>query len=359
MDIDYILKRQEYYKDLSEKTENEVDKTNYTELYDMYSLLVLERIFSDGEVISSGVSAKEKLTTLQEEGCVDDYSSELKEGIISKFKDIDIELPYVQFSKFMKGDKLIHLIGEAIHDIFGDEAYKDYKSIALDTNNKIQIGNRETRACMHHITDNGKEDYYILLPQKSNISIVNTLAHESGHHHRFMINPSDIKESHLLREYESFSYELRVLDYFIKNGIYKKEAIKAMIRIINLIDSMSGMINNLDLIDSTTVRKLTESAHKRNLYQKYHIPNNEVLLDYLYTIKTDYVFPYIFSALCVFEDMSKPNGIDKYETVIQEIGKTEEMDLVKRIVENEEDINNLKGYKKYKKEIKEMYGGKK
>lgn len=355
-DIDHILKRQEYYKNLSEKEEND----NYNDLYDMYSLLIMERLFSEGTVVSSGMNANEKLREARSEiGIVgyEDERSSLQERILFKLSEIDDLFPYVHFNKSMNEKNLVHLIGEAIHDIFGDKAYRDYRNLAIDNTSRIQIGNQETRACLHLVKDNEKNDVYILLPKQSNIMAVNSLSHEAGHHHRIVENDAEILEDNLLREYESFSYELRVLDFFIKNGIYKKEAIKAMVRVINLIDTFAGIFNEQDLLDALTVKDLTRKAHDRELYKKLHIPNNEFLLDYLYTVKTEYMFPYIYSALCVFEDMDREDGIDHYERVIHNIGRQSEMELIENIVDNPEDINNLNGYKKYRKEIKSIMMG--
>lgn len=355
-DIDHILKRQEYYGKLCEIEENE----EYNFLYDMYSLLIIERLFSEGEVISSRMPANERLREAKSEVGISDYDAKrasIKENVLLRLREIDDSFPYVHFNKSMSGKNLVNLIGEAIHDIFGDKAYRDYRDLAVDSTTKIQIGNSETRACLHSIKDNDKNDVYVLLPKQSNIMVVNSLSHEAGHHHRFVENDSDVLADHLLREYESFSYEIRVLDFFIKNGIYKKEAIKAMIRLINLIDTFAGLFNELHLLEAFTVKDLTRMAHDRKLYDKLHIPNNELLIEYLYTIKTEYMFPYIYSALCVFEDMNREDGLDHYDRVIHEIGKKPEIDLIESVVDNPEDINNLNGYKKYRKEIKSIMMG--
>ncbi len=363
-DMEHINRRQDYYKHLIEITADEQKREQYEDLFDRYSLLILGHLFSDG--IPGREDGDKKLHTIdrmrivQEVPNVDKYSSEVlrvKKCIIEKMQDLDMDLPYVQFSKSMNVSKLVKLIGEAIHDIFGDDAYNDYKKIAIDTTDRIQIGNSETQACMHYVKDGDVPDYYILLPRISNIMIVNRLSHEAGHQHRFAVNDIELLENHILGEYESFSYEIRVLDYFIKNGIYKREAVKAMIRIINMLDAFAGLFNELGMIESETAEEFTRKARKKDIYKRLRIPNNEVLLDYLYTIKSEYMFPYVYSAMCVFEHMQTDDNLEKYNTVIHEIGKTPEMDLVKKIVDNPEDINNLNGYREYRKEMKKIYKG--
>lgn len=358
--MDHINKRQDYYEHLMETTIDEQEREKYESLFDMYSLLIMGKLFSEGIPGREKHSAIEKIREIQELPNVDKYSPEvlrIRNRIIEKMHDIDTDLPYVQFSRSMNVSKLVNLIGEAIHDIFGDSAYNDYKKIAIDTTDKIQIGNSETEALMHCVKDGDVPDYYILLPRISNIMMVNKLSHEAGHQHRFAINDEELLENHILGEYESFSYEIRVLDYFIKNGIYKREAVKAMIRIINMLDAFAGLLNELDMIESKTAEEFTRKARKKDIYRRLHIPNNEVLLDYLYTIKNGYMFPYVYSAMCVFDHMQTDVNLEKYNTIIHEIGKTPEMDLVRKIVDNPEDINNLNGYREYRKEIRKIYRG--
>lgn len=357
-DMNHINERRAYYKNLIEITEDKVLKEKYAELYNMYSALIVEKLFSEGEVINSGIPNAESIKEIKMVPLANEYSIEvlrIKNSIIGKMQSLEMNLPYVQFKRSMNGEKIIKLTGEAIHDIFGDVAYKDYKSIAIDSNSKIQIGNTESRACTHCVNDPECPDYYIYLPKCNNISLVNKLSHEAGHHHRLVVNHSEILENHILREYESFSYEIRVLDYFIKYGIYKGEAIKSMIRLINMLDAFASLFNELDLLESETVEEFTRKAHKRDLYNRLHIPNNVSLLDHLYTVKSEYVFPYIYSALCVFEEMHKNDSMEKYGTVIHKVGKIPEMELVKRIVPD--DMNNLNGYREYRKEIRKLYKG--
>lgn len=359
-DMKYINKRQKYYKKLVKKTTDEQLREKYDDLYFIYSLLITERLCADGEPGRKKMPVIAKIREVQEIPEIDKYSDavlKIKDSIIEQMQDLDTDLPYVQFKQSMNGNNLVNLIGEAIHDIFGDSAYRDYKNIAIDTTTKIQLGNRESNACMHCIDDGITPDYYILLPKLSNFMIVNNLSHEAGHHHRFVVNDAEILANNILREYESFSYELRVLDYFIKNGIYKREALKAMIRFINMLDAFAGLFNELDLIESETAEEMTRKARKRDLYRRLHIPNNEVLLDYLNTIKEEYIFPCIYSALCVFDHMKTDDSLDRYETVIQNIGIMSEEDLIKEIVDNPVNINNLNGYKEYKEDIKRLYKG--
>ncbi len=342
-DIEYINKRQEYYEHLMEITTDEQEREKYEDLFDRYSLLILGHLLSEGIPGKEKTSAISKIREIQEVPNVVKYAPEvlrIKTSIIEKFYDLDMDMPYVQFSKSMNVNNLAKLIGEAIHDIFGDDAYNDYKKVALDTKNKIQIGNSETQACMRCVRDGDVPDYYILLPRISNIMIVNSLSHEAGHQRRLAINDIELLENHILGEYESFSYEIRVLDYFIKNGIYKKEAVKAMIRIINMLDAFAGLFNELDITESKTAEEFTRKARKKDIYRRLRIPNNEVLLNYLYTIKNEYMFPYVYSAMCVFDHLKTDDNLEKYNTVIHEIGKTPEMDLVRKIVDNPEDINN-------------------
>ncbi|MDE6292386.1 MAG: hypothetical protein K2L98_01755 [Bacilli bacterium] len=359
-DMNHINERQMYYEKLLEKTTDERLREKYEDLFFMYSLLITERLCSDGEPKRKKMPVIAKIREVQKIQEIDKYSDEvlkIKNSIIEQMRFLDTDLPYVQFRQSMKGKNLVNLIGEAIHDIFGDSAYMDYKNIAIDSTSKIQIGNRESNACMHCIEDGDSPDYYILLPKLSNIMIVNNLSHEAGHHHRFVVNNAEILANNILREYESFSYELRVLDYFIKNGIYKREALKAMIRFINMLDAFAGLFNELDLVESETAEEMTRKARKRDLYRRLHIPNNEVLLDYLNTIKDGYMFPCIYSAMCVFDHMKTDDSLDRYETVIQNIGIMPEEELIKEIVDNPEDINNLNGYKEYKEDIKRLYKG--
>lgn len=359
-DIDHIMKRQEYYKKLSDITTDQQKKLEYEDLFDTYSFLILEHLFSKGNVVSSGISASTLLEEIKEYPFASDYSEyslKIRDDTIKKMNDLSMNLPYVHFSKSMSGKNLVNYVGNAIHDIFGDDAYKDYKKLALDTNSNIQIGNRESRACMHKVKDPDYPRYYILLPRRSNISIVGNLAHEAGHHHRYRVNESEILAKHLLLEYESFSYELRILDYFIKNGIYKREAVKAMIRSINFIDTCALLFNELDILESRTINELTKRAHERGLYDRLHIANNESLLDYLFTIKTEYMFPYIYSALVVFDHMQTDVDLGRYETVIHNIGKMSEEELIKEVVDKPNDVNNLNGYKRYREDIKRLYKG--
>lgn len=359
-DIDYIMKRQEYYKNLWETAVDEAKREEYEILFDTYSRLILERLSSEGAVTNSGISCLEILEEIREYPLADDYSPyslKIRDSIIKEMHNLTMNLPYVQFSKSTHLTNLVNYVGEAIHDLFGDEAYEDYKKLALDKNSNIQIGNSESRAGMTLVNDPDYPNYYILLPKHSNISIVGDLAHEAGHHHRYMVNDRNLLADHLLSEYESFSYALRVLDYFIKNGIYKREAIKAMIRQINFIDTCALLFDELDLLNSHTICEFTREAHKRDLYDRIHIPNNRLLLDHLFTIKTEYMFPYIYSALCVFDHMQTDPYLDRYETVIRNIGRIPEEELIKKVVDKPEDINNLNGYKKYREDIKRLYKG--
>lgn len=359
-DIDYITKRQEYYGNLIEVTLDREKRLKYEDLFDKYSLLILENLSSEGKVVSSRTPSIEILREIKEYPFADDYSEyslKIRDCVIKEFHTLVMDLPYVQFSKTMNGGDVLKYIGNAIHDIFGDDAYKDYKKLAIDTNSNIQIGNSESRACLHPVDDPEFPNYYVLLPKRSNISIVRDLSHEAGHHHRYSVNDSELLADHLLLEYESFSYELRILDYFIKNGIYKGEAIKAMIRIINFIDACALLLEELDLLESCTMNEFTRKAHERDLYDRLHIPNNKSLFEYLFTVKTEYMFPYIYSALCVFEHMQTDTNLDRYETVIHNIERVSEDELIKEIVENPEDVNNLNGYKKYREDIKRLYKG--
>lgn len=355
-DINHILSRGKYYKELVEKSDGEA-KVQYQILCGIYSRLMLDYLFTIGIDVNEKVPDDQKLINIKSLPKIaeyDDFSLEIQKSIFSKINSFVSDFPYVRYSESIDLTSAIKYIRDAIHDIFGEVAYNEFSSITKSSKN-IHIGNENTSTYVIHVPDPDYEENYILLKNCRNIELVSQLAHEAGHNHRILTNSVNIPKNHLLLEYESFSYQLRILDYFINNGIYKCEAIKAMIRIINMIDAHVFLMQHEELLNSFTIKELTKKAHDLNLYNRIHVPNNEILLDELYTLKQKFIAPYIYSAMCVFDDIYYKDDNSRYNYIINNIGKIEEEKLLNEVISDPEHINDLVGYQKYRQKVRKLY----
>lgn len=351
--------RKKAFKALEESKINisALDKEHYFNLYQEYIRLINIALVHDGileyDKVPSGIWLKE----IRNEEAIDDYderSKEIRKKILESFRDFSIT-PNPTFSKRLDQEFMIHLVGDIIHDVFGDDNYQVYKERILSSPEMLQFtkGTGESLTSLFVLGD--KLDIYTSVPDVKNISFISDLSHESGHTYRLVKNDFLVFPENKLKEFEAFSYEIRVLDFMIKHNICGKDAIKAMIKLINRIEALIYILKNMDIEKAKHMQHLTFMAHNKDLYRMAHFPNNHELLRYLEFVKCEYVLPYIYSALAVFDTLESDSALDGYREVISKIGSMNEDEIANSIVENPVDFNNLSNYRKYREKILGLY----
>ncbi len=328
-------------------------------LYQEYARLIdIAKFSSDNKSIVK-VSNHAWLKSIREEEPADDYdenTKNIRSEILKSFNQFEI-MPSPTYMLTFDREYIIRLLGDIIHEIFGDDNYRVYKERIISSPEMIQFSKGEGSSLTSLFLKGDKLDIYTSVTDVRNIEFISDLAHEAGHGYRFVANEYLVYPENKLKEFESFSYQIRVLDYMIKNNLHGKEALKAMIKLINRIETLIHMLKNMDLQYSKNMQHLTFMAHSRNLYSNAHLPNNRQLLLYLDYVKCEYVLPYIYSALAVFDTLESDISLSRYREVINRIGMVDEDEIASSIVDNWIDFNNLSNYKKYREKILGLYNG--
>lgn len=343
----------------SKRSNSLEERENYFNLYQEYVRLINIVLVHDDIAGYEKKPSGKWLKEIRRTPSADDYDSrtkEIRKKILDSFKDFPV-LPSPHYAMTLDQDFSINLLGDIILDVFGDDNYEVYKERILSSPEMLQFtkGDRDSLTSLFVVGD--RLDIYTSVPDVKNLSFLTNLLHESGHTYRLVKNEYLVSDQNKLKEFEAFSYEIRALDYMINHNMCREEAIKAMIKLFNRIEALIHTLKNVEIERAKHLQHLTFMAHNSDLYSKAHFPNNYELLRYLEFVKCEYVLPYIYSALAVFDTLESDTDLEKYREVISNIGKVDEDKIALSIVDNPIDFNNLENYRKYRNKILGLYNG--
>lgn len=332
----------------------------YEDIVDTYRSLLINALFSEGKYCSKDYTNQQFLdairlgtSDIQKEhfSNVKSYETIIKE--LAKFDNI----PILKSHKTFSVDDAIELVGLAIHDIFGDEAIRIFKKYIIESPHNIQLGLPQISANVSYI-NNPDEELYILLPKSKSIKLVRDLAHESGHIYRIKKNEYDVPYDSILKEFESYSYEIRILDYFIKNKINLKESIIGIMNLCSQIEHLALLVYEnykLHLSDEIFIRELKRKANKNDLFNRAGLNNVDELLSYLEYVITENIFAYFYSLVAVFDTLESDNNLEVYHQIVDNIGCIDDKNLAMNCFDDPCGFNNLSNYKKYRMKILALY----
>lgn len=263
-DIEKIVSKAGIYQQKCKQegiTSEELEK--YEDIIDTYRSLLINALFSEGKCCSKDYTNQQFLDAIRL------GTSDIRKGHLSNVKSYETiikelakfnKMPVLKNYKNFSVDESIELVGMAIHDIFGDDAFRIFKQYIVDAPHNIQLGLPQISANVSYIA-NPDEELYILLPRSKSIKLVRDLAHESGHIYRIKTNEYDVSYESVLKEFESYSYEIRILDYFIKNKINLKESIIGIMNLCSQIEHLALLVYENykhHLSDEIFIRELKE-----------------------------------------------------------------------------------------------------
>lgn len=343
---EYVEEKMNYYEKLALKDEE------YEDVLLMYQLLYATLIFQEGTVTHNEVSIEEFLEAYNDTNNLFPIKNRITKNVVRNTIESILKLDSLEkevISDIIPREDSFAFVGKYIKEIFGEEHFNIYKKYVLQNRDYILFDKHNTNP---RIIPTIEGEYFLKLLSSSNIDFSSTLAHECGHLVKKILYGEPIRIS-FLSEVESFSYELGLLLWMIKNNIYKDEARK---RIINL----------MELLESLTKARYYDNLYSLHSIKNFHkfyerITNNKILekvnvnsLDDLFnligtTIEINYN-AYLLSFLVTLEIFQMPNFLERYHYILQNLEKVSDSRFLKTIGLN--NITNLNAYAKVRERLR-------
>lgn len=243
-------------------------------------------------------------------------------------------------------EESLKIIHEFIGCDFGKENQQLFKNFFIKNPNYLLFTNDVSGQTVQ-IDD----EIYVAVNKKNNISTTSTLAHEAGHAYRLVKNNNDITYKNTLLEFESFSYEIRLLNWMIKNNIYQKDATYYLLNIIQSIEntSIAKYFNDRYRFYNMNEYQLEDKINDLNLLKITGEDNTNKFYEYILTSKSSDILTYSFSLLRVINDLENPNYLENYRKVISNLEKINSQAAQEEIFKR--DITDLSFYTDYKKTL--------
>lgn len=243
-------------------------------------------------------------------------------------------------------EESLRIIHEFIGCDFGKENQQLFKDFFIKNQDYLLFTNDNSGQTVQ-IDD----EIYVSVNKNNNISMTSTIAHEAGHAYRLMKNNNDITYRNTLLEYESFSYEIRLLNWMIKNNIYQKDATYYLLSIIQSIENtaIAKYFNDRYRFYNMNEYELEEKMNDLNLLKITGEDNTNKIYEYILAAKSSDILTYSFSLLRVINDLENPNYLENYKKVIPNLEKINSQKNQKEIFKK--DITDLSFYKEYKKTL--------
>lgn len=343
---EYIEEKMNYYEKLA------LEDEKYEEELLMFQLLYATLIFQEGEIIHNEVSIEEFLEAYRDTNNLFPIKNRITRGLVRKVNMNILKLDSLNkqtIEEKIDIDDSFRFVGEFIKEIFGDEHFNIYKKYVLENKNYILFDKHNTNA---RIIPTLEGEYFLILLSSANIDFSATLAHECGHLvKRVLYNePSRIS---FLSELESFSYELKLLLWMIKNNIYKEEAKKRFTNLMELLESLTKAryydnLYSLHTIKSAnkfykriTDKKILENVNASSLDDLFNLIGTSIEINYN---------AYLLSFLTTLEILQKPDFIERYNYILQNLETTSDSRILKII--GLDNICSLNSYNKVRERFK-------
>lgn len=193
------------------------------------------------------------------------------------------------------------------------------------------------------------DEIYVAVNKNNNIHMTSTLAHEAGHVYRLMKNNNNITYKNTLLEFESFSYEIRLLNWMIQNNVYQKDATNYLLNIMQSVENtaIAKYLNDKYKFYNMTEDELEEKIKDLNLLEITGEDNTNKFYEYVMSSKSSDILTYTFSLLRVINDLENHNYLENYRKVISTLGNLNQQTAQEEIFKK--DITDLSFYKEYKK----------
>ena len=355
-DITYLVNLKDDFTSKLNNSTTVEDKNKYQDVIEQIDILLYISLMSSGEVIDSKVRCQSLLDEYRNQVRVDDSSylfDELVSDTLPLFNQFEPLIGY-RFKKRIKLDECIDILGNIINNVFGEEHYKIYKEYILDRKNVIQVSNLVEGASITTINVDGLDNHFMLLPNKHNFDLFSFLVHEVGHLFRLKNNDTSPLLDDKLFEFESYFYQIKILEYCIENNIYAREALVSLINIFKDIEKVAILFDNanrFNLQNHFNISQFKELCGKINLYDKTNLRNTKDLLEYLSYVYSRNILNYIYSILAVLEVKDREDGMDIYNHIVTNIGKISSDEYVYEIFDDPITFNGLEKYKKYRNKL--------
>ncbi len=343
---EYVEEKMNYYENLAK--ENPV----YEDELLLYQLLYATLIFQEGEVTHSEVTIEEFLEAYNETNNLFPIKNRITKGVQRKITGIILNLDYLDkqvISDIIPRDDSFHFVGDYIKEIFGNEHYDIYKKHVLENRDYILFDKHNTNARIISTMDG---EYFLKLMSSNNIDFTSSLVHECGHLVKRVLYGEPLRMS-FLSELEAFSYELGLLLWMIKNNIYKEEAEKRFINLMELLESLTKARYYDNLYSLHTIKdphKFYERVTDNHILEKINVSSFDDLFNLIGTVVEINYSAYLLSFLTALEIFQKPNFIERYNYVLQNLETTSDSRILKVIGLN--NITNLNAYSKVRKKLK-------
>lgn len=343
---EYVEEKMNYYENIAKE-----DPVYEDELL-LYQLLYATLIFQEGEVTHNEVTIEEFLDAYN-------YTNNLfpiKNRITKRVQRIITErilnldnLDKQVINDFIPREDSFTFVGEYIKEIFGNEHFDIYKKHVLENRDYILFDKHNTNARIISTMDG---EYFLKLMSSNNIDFTSSLAHECGHLVKRVLYGETLRMS-FLSELESFSYELGLLLWMIKNNIYKEGAKKRFINLMELIEGLAKARYYDNLYSLHTIKnphKFYERVTNNNILEKVNVNSFDDLFNLIGTsIEINYN-AYLLSFLTTLEILQKPDFIERYNHILQNLETTSDSRILKII--GLDNICSLNSYNKVRERFK-------
>ena len=357
--FNYLMNLQNDFKVKLNECDNDAERLIYADVIDQLSIMMYTIIVSDGRVVSEHNRLQTLLDELRGQKQVEDFSAltdDLVDKTIPLMASLD-KIDTLKFNKKISMDECVLLLGDAIHDVFGDEHYKLYLEHIRNNPNILQLSNVVDSAYTTTIHVNDKDEHFILLPNKRNFDMFSNFIHEVGHLMRLVSNDVNPLEDDKLFEFEAYYYQVKILEYFIENDIYRRESIVALLDIFKSIERVAILVDadrTLGLHNSFNIGNFKDLCGKINLYDRADLKNTLNVIEYLSYIYSRNILNYIYSVLAVIEVKDRSDSRDIYDYIIHNIGKVSSDEYVYQIFDDPITFNGIDKYKKFRGKILEL-----
>lgn len=346
--VEYLDKKVDDLENMINKTNDKLLKAKYLEKQYHYQMLYFDAFKQAGELVEEDVSTSDFLTSVNEANNMFLYNSrgtKLVSNLAQEFSKLP-NLPECKYSSKIRLSEAKELIGEFIQENFDFYGYLIYKQYFYNLDNYILYDKINNEARTTYLND----EYFILLPYSKDILLASSIAHEAGHIRRMVVNNPNM-ETNALLEYESFTYEIRFLNWLIENNIYSSDAASRLIEIMtfcerNLVVRYYNNLYKLTKIKNST--KFNERIKELDLMNKANINKKRDLFNSLYSaLEVDYV-SYAVSMISAINELDNPDFLKTYYDIIANLGQISSITLMKR---NNIDITDLSKYQDYRDNI--------
>lgn len=347
---DYLNFKIEQYQNLYENATDDDMRAQYEEQLNIYQNLLLVLLFQGGITYREKVSTADFLDMIYQAKSDYYYDQDLSSifsNITKQFIDMQGFRQYELKKKFKKEEGL-ELVGEFIKSSFGLKSFHIYADTFLKNQDYILFDKNDENASILYTLEGER---FIKIPSNGTVSMVAAIAHEAGHNYGKSVNHC-FKRDDILREFESYGYEIYFLNWLIKNHIYEQEAIKCMLNSMRLLEN--GMIAKY-YNDRYHLTSLKSSCQFESMltdggfFLRIQPQDMYEVFDTIGMAIEQNVPMYLYSFLCVLDCLSTNDFPTKYQIETSEFGKTDSKVLAKKLLTR--DITDLGNYRNWREDM--------